>query len=155
MGVPLYMILGFYGASFNSFSLAFVNFIMIYLGVGHFRFLLFGALFASWIWILFPSPGWGSVQSLFCQIHFLLVLCPLSFWDPYNINIIALDAASSVSGSVLLFKLLLFLLAGLFSLFFLPVTYAFSSVTQAAAGSPRGTFHFSVVLFSSGLFYFV
>ena len=98
MGVPLYMVLGFYCASFNSFSLTFINFIMIYLGAGHFRFLLFGALFVSWIWILFPSPGWGSFQSLFCQIHFLLFsLFPFSFWDPYNINVNALDVASSVS----------------------------------------------------------
>lgn len=82
MGVPLYMILGFYLASFNSLSLTSVSFIMIYLGVDHFRLLLFGALFASWIWILFPSPSWGIFQSLFCQIYFLFFSCSLLFLGP-------------------------------------------------------------------------
>lgn len=91
------------GSSFNHFnilslSLIFVSLITMCLSVFFLRFIMTGALCASWTWLTISFSMLGKISAITSSY---IYSCPLSlvffFWDSYNANVGTLNVVPVVS----------------------------------------------------------
>ena len=100
MGVLLYVICHFSLVAFNNFSLSliFVNLITLCLDMFLLGFTLPGNLCASWTWVAISFPMLGNFLTITLFKYFLgSFLSLFSFWDLYNVNVVAFNVVPEVS----------------------------------------------------------
>ena len=99
MGFPLHVTCCFSLAAFNilSLCLVFVSLNTICLAVFLLEFTLFGALCASWTWLIISFFMLGKFSTIISSKYFSY---PFFFWDPYNSNVGAFDIVPEVSETI-------------------------------------------------------
>ena len=93
MGVPLYVMCHFYFVAFNilSLSLIFVSLITMCLGVFLLGFVLPGAMYTSWTWLIIFFPMLGKFSAIISSNIFSGHFSLFSFWGPYSANVHAFN----------------------------------------------------------------
>ena len=99
MGVPLYVICHFSVVAFSNFSLSliFASLISMCLGVFLLGFILTRTLCTSWTWVAISFPLLGKFLTVISSHIFSGPFSLFSFWDPYNVNVVAFNVVPKVS----------------------------------------------------------
>ena len=102
MGFPIYVICCFSLAAFNILSLCliFVSLSNICLGMFLLGFIMYGTLCTSWSWLTISFPMLEEFSPISAS-KFFLDPSFFFFWDPYNLNVGALDIVPEVSETIL------------------------------------------------------
>ena len=106
MGFPFHAIFPFSLVAFNilSLSLIFVSLITMCLSVFFLRFIMPGALCASWTWLTISFSMLGKISAITSSYIYSGPLWVFFFfWDSYNANVGALNVLPVVSQSVFIF----------------------------------------------------
>ena len=139
MGMPLHDICCFSLSTFNILSLCliFVNFINMCLGMFLFEFIIYGTLWASWIWMTISFLILGKFSMILLQ-YFLKHFPFLFFWEAYNSDIRMVIGVPQVSVPVIFFFSFFFLYSALLYLcppFYLPGHLLFFCPSYSAISS--------------------